>query len=515
VQPPFNRLYKSTFGAGRNYLSLAYLAGTIKKETDWDVMVYNTDYSFTDERVSIEYLTGGGFSNYIKNLHDMNYVVWKEIRQTIEDYRPAVVGISAMSQTFASVRVVADIAKSIDENTIVVVGGPHPSMVKGKVLNAPSIDIGVFGEGEATIVDLLRSLENERSLTSVLGIVYRDGKTVVENAHRNFIQDLDSLPFPIDIFPDVLKDYNKYSKQSFADIFAVRGCPYNCSFCGSRKIWSRRVRWRSVGNIILEIKQLQKAGVKHVYFADDTFGVKKIFIRALCKAIRRHCPGVIWWCEMHVKLVTHEIVGLMKKAGCTRIQIGVESGNNEMLKKIRKNITVEEALSAAQIIRDNNIMVEAFFMVGFAHETEDSLNDTINLIRTFPCDTVCYSIFMPYPGTDLFERCKKAGSIPEDFDFSLYNHQSPLNYFCQNIPQDLFRAYLGNLEKEIDLINARNYSKRVEARQAWIQTSYSHVGLVVDFLKRNLSYEGLLKIRDRSLISNVALFINLLQKLLR
>ena len=250
VQTPFDRLYKSTLGAGRNYLSLAYLAGAIKKWTDWQVMIYNADFSFTDEKVDIKFLTGEGYQNYVKNLSNINYIVWQEIRQTIKDYQPAVVGISAKAQTFASACVVADITKSVDDNIIVIVGGPHPTMVRAEVLNVPNIDIGVIGEGEATIVDLLKSLGNGEPMTSVAGIVYRDNKTKIENPPRNFIHDLDNLPFPVDVFPGVLKDYDKYPKQAFADIFAIRGCPHDCSFCGSRNIWSRRVRWRSVDNLL-------------------------------------------------------------------------------------------------------------------------------------------------------------------------------------------------------------------------------------------------------------------------
>jgi len=458
IGPPFYRLFKETYSLHRYPLSLDYLAGTIKKETDWGIMAYNADFSPQFEAFKASYFAGAGFDNYLNNLKDLSGRVWAEIKSTILEYKPTVVGISAMSQSFASARIVAKLAKEVNEQIIVIVGGPHASMVKSEVLNCPDIDIGVKGEGENTIVELLNAIEARREFDSIQGICYRKGKQIVENGPREFIKDLDSLCFPHESAPEVLKDHDQYPLTAFASIFAIRGCPHNCFFCGSREIWSRKVRFRSPENVIREIKSLQKMGLKAIHFDDDTFGVNKKYINDLCNALLTHCPGLKWSCELHVRLADEQTISLMKAAGCRSIQIGIESGNNEILRAMRKNITIEESLAACEAIRKHGIGLQAFFMVGFPQETEETLNDTVTAMKKVKCDHLVYSIFTPYPGTEAFGFCKEKGLIGDDYDVSLYYHKSPANCFCTNITLERFRMLASKVEEMVD---RKNYIGRV------------------------------------------------------
>ncbi|MFH1703372.1 MAG: radical SAM protein [Nitrospirota bacterium] len=461
IEPPFYRLFNNTYSLDRYPLSLGYLAGTIKKETDWSVMAYNADFYPQSKPIKVSYLASIGFDNYLSNLKDLSKQVWGEIKSTIYEYEPTIVGISVKSQNLASACIVAKLAKEVSEQIIVIVGGPHPSMVGSDILNCPDIDIGVKGEGENTIVELLNAIEAGKKFDGIQGIVYRKNSHIVENIQREFIKDLDSQCFPHESAPEVLKDYNRYPLSAFKNIFATRGCPYNCFFCGSRKIWSRKVRFRSPGNVIREIKGLQRVGLRFIHFDDDTFGINKKYINDLCNALIAHCPGLKWSCELHVKLVDEKTISLMKAAGCYQIQIGVESGNNQILKEMRKNITIEEALAAAEIIKKYGIELQAFFMVGFPQETEDTLNDTVSAMKKIKSDLLIYSIFTPYPGTEAFEFCKKHGLISDDYDVSLYNHQSPANCFCINITLERFRILVSKIEKMVDRKNSLSRIKRL------------------------------------------------------
>jgi radical SAM superfamily enzyme YgiQ (UPF0313 family) len=270
IEPPFYRLYKDTFSLPRYPLALGYLSGIVKKETKWDVLSYNADFNPKNEGVSFSYVLDEGFKHYQEGLEDLSRPVWKEIKSTIKQYKPDVIGISSKSQNFASTCVVADLVKEIDRKTIVIIGGPHPSMVGRESLKNPNIDVVVRGEGEVTLVELLNAIEKEKSFDKIKGIVYRKNGKIVENEPREFIEDLDSLPFPHETAPDLLKDFEKYPISAFRNIFAIRGCPFNCFFCGSREIWGRRCRFRSVENVIEEIKGLEKMGLKSVNFDDDT-----------------------------------------------------------------------------------------------------------------------------------------------------------------------------------------------------------------------------------------------------
>ena len=461
VEPPFHRLYKETMSLPRHPLSLGYLAGAVRKHTDWDVAAYNADFSPISEPWSITYMAGAGYQNYLRNLASATGKVWQEVRRVIEVHRPQVVGISTKSASLASARRVARIAKESDPRTVVVVGGPHPSAVGTDVLRWPDIDIGVRGEGEGTLVELLQALQRQATLDGIPGLVFRKNGAPVENPPRPAIKDLDSLCFPHTHAREVLTDFAAYPLDAFSSVFATRGCPFACFFCGSRYIWGRQVRHRSVQNVLREIHALRSLGIHEIHFEDDTFGVSRERIRSLCSALAADCPGLRWSCEMHVNLVDDEILGHMRRSGCYMIRLGIESGNDQILKAMRKGFTIEKALAAARRIKSHGITLFTFFMIGFPQEIEETIRDTMRAIEQTDSDSVIYSIFTPYPGTEAFEYCKLKGMIDETSDVSLYNHQSPANHFSLSLSRERFRELANEVERTIHRRNFRNRMKRI------------------------------------------------------
>jgi anaerobic magnesium-protoporphyrin IX monomethyl ester cyclase len=450
IEPPFYRLMKETYSLVRYPLSLGYLASAVKKRTDWEVLVHNADFSPASDAFEVTYLTGEGFSNYLHNLRDPSGYVWQEVQDVVATYAPAVVGISAKSANFASARVVARLVKEVDARTLVVMGGPHPSAVASEALAYPEVEVCVVGEGEATLVDVLHVLDRGAELADVQGIVYRTPRRLVSTPRRDPISDLDSLGFPNHFAAEVLNHHQQYPLHAFRSVFATRGCPNNCFFCGSREVWGRRVRFRSPHNVVQEIRSLQSKGLEHIHFDDDTFGVHPRYLRALCEEIATHCPGLRWSCEIHVNLVSDENVSLMKQAGCVSIQLGIESGSDRVLRAIRKGYTIAEAMRACEIVKGHDIGLEAFFMVGFPQETEATLGDTLRAIERIDCDKTIYSIFTPYPGTEAYAYCKEKGLIGEGYDPSLYNHQSPANCFCTALSPKRFRSLAAHIEQVVD-----------------------------------------------------------------
>jgi anaerobic magnesium-protoporphyrin IX monomethyl ester cyclase len=461
IEPPFYRLYKDTYSLTLFPLSLGYLAGAVRRHTDWEVRVYNADFSPKSETMQNEYVLGPGFDNYRKNLREPTAKVWGEIRKVIAEYRPHVIGVTAKSQNFTSARIVARLAKEIDGGTVVIVGGPHPSFVGAEVLEYPEFDLCVCGEGEATIVEILGAIAADRGFEAIAGVVHRQGGRAVRNPPRAFIEDLDSLSFPHELAPEVLHDYAKYPLPAFKSIMAIRGCPFDCFFCGSRFIWSRCPRFRSAENVAREIAGLRKKGVQTIDFEDDTFGINRKYIRELCEAIVEHSPGMRWTCELHAQLVDDDTISLLKSSGCYRMRMGVESGSNWMLKEIKKRITIEEAMAAARIIKKHGIELRVNFLVGFPQETEETLQATFNAMGRIKCDEIIYSIFTPYPGTESFQLCKQRGLIPADYDVSLYNHLSPANCFCAEIPRERFCPLALRGAKIADRKNRRSRLKRL------------------------------------------------------
>ena len=209
MEPPFYRLFKSVYSLDRYPLSISYLAAVVKEELDWDVVTYNADFYPQNEPMSISYLAGAGFQSYMNNLRNLSINEWKEVKKTIQDCKPDVIGISVKSQNFASGCIVARLAKEINNDIKVIVGGPHPSATGSEVFGCPDIDISVRGEGEKTIVELLSAIAAKKPLDNIRGIIYRKGNHIVENELRENIEDLDTLPFPHTYAKDVLKDYFK------------------------------------------------------------------------------------------------------------------------------------------------------------------------------------------------------------------------------------------------------------------------------------------------------------------
>lgn len=268
------------------------------------------------------------------------------------------------------------------------------------------------------------------------------------------MNDIDTLPFLHESAPRTLRDYDKYPGETFQHLFATRACPYNCYFCGSRNIWGRTTRWRSAENVGQEIAAIRKLGLRHIHFDDDTFGVNPKYILELCDAINRHAPGTTWSCELHTKLCRQDTLRAMAASGCTGVQVGIESGSNWMLKQIRKNTRIEESLAACQRLRNHDIFLSTFFIIGFPRETEQTLAETVKAMKKVKADRIIYSIFTPYPGTETFKDCKALGLIDDNFDISRFNHQSPENCFVAHIPKPRFRQLARRIERMIDRRNA-------------------------------------------------------------
>ena len=204
-------------------------------------------------------------------------------------------------------------------------------------------------------------------------------------------------------------------------------------------MWTRKVRYRSPENVIAELKLMQQHGIDRVNFDDDTFGISKKNIKALNDLMHDDLPNMTYTCETVVQLAKDDnVVRDMKHGGCTGTFVGIESGNNEILKNIKKTQTDVECIQAMDNLRKHGIESHAFIMVGLPQETEETFKQTMDFIPKLKPDSVIFSIFTPYPGSEIYDECMKEGIIDGEFDLALYNHQSPLNCFTKHIPKERF-----------------------------------------------------------------------------
>lgn len=333
--------------------------------------------------------------------------------------RPNIVGITMSTAQVRSAYSAAAVVKEATHNkTTVVVGGPHPSALPRQVLlECPDVDIAVIGEGEVAMTKLVRRIEDNGRIDNVKGICYRKNGKITMTELRSRISRLDSLPFPAYDLIHVEK-YFRNQVQAYTPslaVMATRGCPFGCTFC-SNPVWRRVVRYRSAENIANEIEWLhERFKVKEVYFPDDTFNLRPEKVKELCdELIQRGLNKKIVWrtqCRVNKHFTPHGLFLKMRKAGCWMLDFGVESGNQEILKKINKGITLDEVRRAFKLARNAGLKLGAFFMIGNLGESEETIKDTLQFAKELNPDTCWFSIATPYPGSQMYEELLKRGVI--------------------------------------------------------------------------------------------------------
>lgn len=335
-----------------------------------------------------------------------------------------IVGITTMTPTFNSSVKVAKTAKKVNNSCFIIMGGPHVTVLPEKTLeDVKEVDLIVIGEGEATIAEVINAIENKESFEKISGISYRKDGKIITASPRPPIENLDNLPMPaFHLLP--IEKYRPYpphgKKLPYMAIMTSRGCPYRCVFC-FKSIFGRRYITNSSKVVIEEIKQLiEKNGVKEVLFYDDSFTLKKDRIIELCDEIKKNNIKILWSCETRVNLVDKELLQKMKEAGCYIISYGVESGDQNILNNLKKDITIEQVRNAFKLTREVGILTVAYFMIGSPGDTNETIRKTIDFAKELDADFAQFSICTPFPGSELFDDLSKKGIRIEDWDKASY-----------------------------------------------------------------------------------------------
>lgn len=427
IHPPWQRFFGRALQTPP--LALRCLAAYIRSELpDVKIDIYNADYSTIKKFLINSYTHSQSHNDYVCALKNIDSGIWNEVRNVVKNFRPDMVGISAMTASYYSAVNVSIIVKEINPKTIVVMGGKHPSALPEDVLRNNEVDYVVVGEGEETLKDLIVRHECP---SAIKGIAYRDqNRKIVINQQRKYV-DLNTLPLPIfessiNIYP---YEKNVGAKLEYWSVITARGCPYQCIYCASE----RKVRFRSLENIEEEISFIKKKyNINHVSFEDDTMFINKKTILSLCEMLRKH--DVRWIGNARVDQVDEEVVSEMKRSGCLLVCIGIESASPDTLKRINKRISVQQIDDAVQLFEKNGILVHGYFMVGFPWENEKDMLETLNLIKTLPIDDHELNVVTPLPGTALFESLLKDGKIVvENLDWTRFHQGSLLMNYSEMI----------------------------------------------------------------------------------
>jgi anaerobic magnesium-protoporphyrin IX monomethyl ester cyclase len=373
-------------------------------------------------------LRGHGFDVEILDptFEDKAYVLK---RLSVPDYD--VLGISAYTMNFNLGLEFALFAKSKNPDGRVVFGGIHPTILSEEVIRKEGIDFVVAGEGEQTMVELAEALENQSSLESVSGLIFKKNGQRVVNPPRALIQNLDGLPFPArDLLP--MKSYltAHFGRSAWAvrqpstTIVTTRGCPFRCTYCSSHLMFGRRTRYRSVANILDEIEMLiRDYGVRGLSIVDDTFIISRKHIYELADEMKKRKIKIEFICNGRVDIIDKDVLKALKEVGCVGIAFGVESGSQYVLDHIlKKGITLEQVRKAFQWAHEVGIPTDAYFMIGIPGETEKDIQETIRFSKTLRASAANFAITIPMPKTELFDLALEKGEISakswNDFDYT-------------------------------------------------------------------------------------------------
>ncbi|KPK36917.1 MAG: hypothetical protein AMK70_00575 [Nitrospira bacterium SG8_35_1] len=357
----------------------------------------------------------------------------------------ALIGFSATTNMFPFVRQWSKWIKQTYSNTIIV-GGVHPTLNPEETIRFESLDAICVGEGEGPIVEILDALQNRGEISGILNIWTKNKGEIRRNQIRPVVKDLDTLPFP----DRGIFDYSNLDreKEGIGVFMASRGCPYNCYYCCNHAIknclgsTSGYMRFRSVKNVIEEIKQVIKEYpfIKFLHFDDDILPINKKWFREFSEHYS-DVVGLPFECNMRPNLIDEATIGLLKKAGCRTLRLGLESGNSFIRNEIlNRSLSENTIVRASRLCREAGIRLYTFNMVGLPSEDMSARLDTIKLNAKINSDEEQVSIFYPYEKTKLFDICLEQGLIRNQ-DVSDPFKDTSLSFDPVSKNQIVFTAY--------------------------------------------------------------------------
>lgn len=392
VRPPFY----SFFGRRTRFiepLGLLYLASSLLM-AGHDVALVDGEYSGIKYGRSISkheklfqllrpfrMMPGHRHRVYNEAMSNPYHPVWYDVTGEIMRENPDVVGLTTYTATMTGVQYICNMLKE-EMNTPIILGGLHATALPDRTLKETGADVIICGEGEQAITTAVNQFEDDQPVKNI----------VVASQEKN----VDTIPFPA---RDLLDNYDQYG----TNIITSRGCPFNCIFCSSHMMWGRKVRFRSPSNVLEEIDELvTKYAVRGIRICDDTFTVKKKHVLEICAGLRMRDYDMSFSCGTRADTMDRDIAKFLKNAKCHSVSMGVESGNEEMLKYMKKGITKEDVIRTIRILKEEGLRIYLEFILGFKLENLDTIRDTTRFMKSLDPDFAEINILTPYPGTDLW-----------------------------------------------------------------------------------------------------------------
>lgn len=357
--------------------------------------------------------------------HEVSFIDSQASNLTIEEFRarltelkPDIAGITSMTPTFLGALEAAKIAK--EAGAIVVIGGPHLAVLPRESLSYPFIDYGIIGEGEYSMLDLVDRIKRGASVNKVEGLAYKENGKIKIN-QPSLVDDLQELPFPARHLLPMDRYSSILAYHPLDAMVTTRGCPYACGFCAKQPS-DLKIRFRDAKNVVDEMGSLVKTRkVREIMFYDDTLTMRREHVLDICNEILNRGLKISWESPTRLDCLDPELLELMHEAGCRRLRVGVESGSQNILNLMQKNISLAQIRKGLGWIKESGIESSAYFIIGYLGETRKETIETISFMKELDPDLVMVCKAVPLPGTLLFSQAAEKGLVDKEYwsDFIL------------------------------------------------------------------------------------------------
>lgn len=398
------------------------------------------------------------------NNHSFAYCL-AEVQATVVDWRPDIIGLQILTANRISSCQLIEYFHEHYPHIKLLAGGIHATLMYEQLIAKYPYLIVTLGEGELTFAELVEKLFANPDLSQIKGIAFSQNSQIIVNEPRELIANLDDLPWPKhEIF--------FHPTRTMGNLLTTRGCPFNCSFCCLDSISQRRVRYRSVKNVVDEIEYL--AGkfpqMTKIWIHDDTFFINNQRVIEFCDEVVARGIKIKFICSGRFKPLSAEVVKKLEAANFIHVMFGLESGNQQILNRAHKGITRQDALEAYKLFARSPISVYSFLIVGLPGETQETIIDTALFIQAL--QKIKYTnygediaILTVYPGTEIYAITKQAGLINDDYWLS--DKSSPL--FLVEHNQEELLAYK---ELLLDYVSLGHFFKPRAFKHQWYMLPY-------------------------------------------
>lgn len=418
-------------------------------------------------------LKKNGYDVHIYNGYDANHAP-DRIADIISNERPDIIGFSILHANRWGGIDIAKIAKSLKPDIHIVFGGIGATFLWEHLLtHFHDIDYIVLGEGEIPFLKLVNALDTGTfdTIPHIPGIAYRHRGRPQKTDPAQPVENLDQFPNPAQYF-------------RFQHVAFTRGCPGKCAFCGSPLFWGSQVRSHSPGYFVDQLELLTQKGIRFFYFSDDTFTYKKARVQAICREIIHRRLDITWAAIARVNHIQAELLGWMRKAGCIQISFGIESGSEKIRQRLNKPLKNVQIKKAFDLVKHYGIMPRAYFIYGSPGETDDTIQASIDLIRTIKPLSIITYILDIFPGTRLYQEVLDQGAITEDIwrkriedllYFEIDTHLDPKDILRYGKAiRDAFYQNLPSFTEDIDLIKDPQFNRLHADFYSRLAMTFSH-----------------------------------------